>query len=69
MSLCAAKMRVSLYARFLAAAENLVGPYRFGVYDLLVLPASFPYGGMVSYMLFHTTTYYHLLTTTRKIRV
>jgi leukotriene-A4 hydrolase len=33
-------------ARFLAAAENLVGPYRFGVYDLLVLPASFPYGGM-----------------------
>ena len=23
-------------------------PYRFKVYDLLVLPPSFPYGGMVS---------------------
>lgn len=22
-------------------------PYQFGVYDLLVLPPSFPYGGMV----------------------
>jgi hypothetical protein len=25
-----------------------VGPYKFGVYDVLVLPPSFPYGGMVS---------------------
>ncbi|KAJ7677326.1 peptidase family M1-domain-containing protein [Mycena rosella] len=33
-------------ARFLAAEENIVGSYRFGVYDLLVLPPSFPYGGM-----------------------
>ncbi|KAJ7746548.1 peptidase family M1-domain-containing protein [Mycena metata] len=33
-------------ARFLAAEEKIVGPYRFGVYDLLVLPPSFPYGGM-----------------------
>ncbi|KAF8132825.1 peptidase family M1-domain-containing protein [Boletus edulis] len=32
--------------RYLAAAEDLAGPYRFGVYDLLVLPHSFPYGGM-----------------------
>jgi len=32
--------------RFLAAEEDLVGTYRFGVYDLLVLPPSFPYGGM-----------------------
>ncbi|KAH7908136.1 hypothetical protein BJ138DRAFT_1208110 [Hygrophoropsis aurantiaca] len=32
--------------RYLATAESLVGPYRFGVYDLLVLPPSFPYGGM-----------------------
>ncbi|KAF8839796.1 zincin [Paxillus ammoniavirescens] len=32
--------------RFLAAAESLAGPYKFGVYDLLVLPPSFPYGGM-----------------------
>jgi len=33
--------------RFLAAEEKLVGDYRFGTYDLLVLPPSFPYGGMV----------------------
>ncbi|KAJ3751229.1 peptidase family M1-domain-containing protein [Lentinula detonsa] len=33
-------------ARFLASAEEIVVPYRFGVYDLLVLPPSFPYGGM-----------------------
>lgn len=33
--------------RFLAAEEELVGmSYHFGVYDLLVLPPSFPYGGM-----------------------
>lgn len=29
-----------------AAAERLFGPYRWGRYDLLVLPPSFPYGGM-----------------------
>ncbi|KAG1717493.1 hypothetical protein EDB19DRAFT_1814438, partial [Suillus lakei] len=47
-------------ASFLAAAENLAGPYQFGVYDLLVLPPSFPYGGMVSYTLFYTTSiHYH----------
>lgn len=28
------------------AAESLFGPYRWGRYDLLVLPPSFPYGGM-----------------------
>ena len=33
--------------RFLAKEEAIVTPYRFGVYDLLVLPPSFPYGGMV----------------------
>ncbi|KAH9487215.1 Leukotriene A-4 hydrolase [Psilocybe cubensis] len=32
--------------KFLAAEEELVTSYRFGVYDLLVLPPSFPYGGM-----------------------
>ncbi|XP_037962086.2 leukotriene A-4 hydrolase isoform X3 [Plutella xylostella] len=32
--------------RYLAAAERLVGPYVWGQYDLLVLPPSFPYGGM-----------------------
>lgn len=29
-----------------AAAERLFGPYRWGRYDVLVLPPSFPYGGM-----------------------
>jgi len=29
-----------------AAAEKLFGPYRWGRYDLLVLPPSFPFGGM-----------------------
>ena len=29
-----------------AAAEALYGPYRWGRYDLLVLPPSFPFGGM-----------------------
>src|SRR5688572_703945 len=28
------------------AAERLYGPYRWGRYDVLVLPPSFPYGGM-----------------------
>lgn len=32
--------------RMIAAAEKLYGPYRWGRYDLLVLPPSFPYGGM-----------------------
>lgn len=37
-----------LLFRYLAAAEDTLTPYRFSVYDLLVLPPSFPYGGMVS---------------------
>ena len=36
--------------RFLAKEETIVPPYRFGVYDLLVLPPSFPYGGMVRHI-------------------
>ncbi|KAI9437024.1 leukotriene-A4 hydrolase [Lactarius indigo] len=32
--------------RFLAKEEDIIGSYRFGVYDVLVLPPSFPYGGM-----------------------
>jgi leukotriene-A4 hydrolase len=32
--------------KMLGAAEALYGPYRWGRYDLLVLPPSFPYGGM-----------------------
>lgn len=30
----------------MAAAERLYGPYRWGRYDILVLPPSFPFGGM-----------------------
>lgn len=33
--------------RFIKAGEDLFGPYVWGRYDLLVLPPSFPYGGMV----------------------
>jgi aminopeptidase N len=32
--------------RMMDAAEALYGPYRWGRYDLLVLPPSFPFGGM-----------------------
>ena len=32
--------------KMVEAAERLVGPYRWGRYDLLVLPPSFPFGGM-----------------------
>ena len=32
--------------KMMAAAEQLYGPYRWGRYDLLVLPPAFPYGGM-----------------------
>ena len=31
---------------FLSVAEEFCGPYVWGRYDLLVLPPSFPYGGM-----------------------
>ncbi len=33
-------------ARMVTEAEGLYGPYRWGRYDLLVLPPSFPFGGM-----------------------
>jgi aminopeptidase N len=32
--------------KMMAAAEALGGPYRWGRYDVLVLPPSFPFGGM-----------------------
>jgi len=32
--------------KMVEAAEALYGPYRWGRYDMLVLPPSFPYGGM-----------------------
>lgn len=36
-----------MLCRFLAGEEEITIDYRFGVYDLLVLPPAFPYGGMV----------------------
>ena len=32
--------------KMIETAEQMYGPYRWGRYDLLVLPPSFPYGGM-----------------------
>jgi aminopeptidase N len=32
--------------RMVTVAESLLGPYRWGRYDVLVLPPSFPFGGM-----------------------
>ncbi|HEX5961506.1 MAG TPA: M1 family metallopeptidase [Rhodanobacteraceae bacterium] len=32
--------------KMIATTEKLYGPYRWGRYDILVLPPSFPYGGM-----------------------
>lgn len=32
--------------KMIVAAEKLFGPYRWGRYDILVLPPSFPFGGM-----------------------
>ena len=32
--------------RMIAATESLYGPYRWGRYDLLVMPPSFPFGGV-----------------------
>ncbi|MDX9750436.1 MAG: M1 family metallopeptidase [Flavobacteriales bacterium] len=41
--------------RMLLAAESLYGPYRWGRYDVLVLPPSFPFGGMENPMLTFAT--------------
>ncbi|MCQ7044117.1 hypothetical protein MRO49_25475, partial [Escherichia coli] len=32
--------------KMILVTENLYGPYRWERYDMLVLPPSFPYGGM-----------------------
>ena len=42
----AAARELSDTEKMVAAAENLYGPYRWGRYDVLVLPPSFPFGGM-----------------------
>ncbi len=42
----AAAREVGDVERMIDAAQALYGPYRWGRYDMLVLPPSFPYGGM-----------------------
>ncbi len=41
--------------KMIEAAEKLYGPYRWGRYDLIVLPPSFPWGGMENPMLTFAT--------------
>jgi leukotriene-A4 hydrolase len=41
--------------RMITAAEQIYGKYRWGRYDLLVLPPSFPFGGMENPMLTFAT--------------
>jgi leukotriene-A4 hydrolase len=45
-TLDAAAKELSDTEKMVAAAERLYGPYRWGRYDVLVLPPSFPFGGM-----------------------
>lgn len=39
----------------ISATEAMYGPYRWGQYDLLILPPSFPFGGMENPKLSHIT--------------
>lgn len=41
--------------KMVSAAEELYGPYRWGRYDVIVLPPSFPFGGMENPMLTFAT--------------
>ena len=41
-----AKWEFAELGKMVNAAEKLFGPYRWGRYDVIVLPPSFPYGGM-----------------------
>ena len=41
--------------KMVVAAEDLYGPYRWGRYDVIVLPPSFPFGGMENPMLTFAT--------------
>ncbi|MFZ1686548.1 MAG: M1 family metallopeptidase [Flavobacteriales bacterium] len=41
--------------KMVTAAEDLYGPYRWGRYDVIVLPPSFPFGGMENPMLTFAT--------------
>src|SRR5690348_15897300 len=46
VTLDAAARELSDTEKMVAAAEKLYGPYRWGRYDVLILPPSFPFGGM-----------------------
>lgn len=45
-TIAAAAAELADTEKMVAAAERLYGPYRWGRYDMIVLPPSFPYGGM-----------------------
>ena len=45
VTLDAAAAELADTEKMVAAAEKLYGPYRWGRYDVLILPPSFPYGG------------------------
>ncbi len=45
-TLVAAAQETADTEKMVAAAEALYGPYRWGRYDMIVLPPAFPYGGM-----------------------
>lgn len=54
----AAAEEVADTERMVVAAEKLYGPYRWGRYDMIVLPPAFPYGGMENpVMTFLTPTF------------
>ncbi len=54
-TLKAAAFELADTEKMVEAAENLYGAYRWGRYDLLVLPPSFPFGGMENPMLTFAT--------------
>jgi leukotriene A-4 hydrolase/aminopeptidase len=45
-TLALAASELSDTEKMVAATERVYGPYRWGRYDILILPPSFPYGGM-----------------------
>ena len=51
----AAAAEFDVLEQMIAIGEDLYGPYRWGRYDLLVLPPSFPFGGMENPRLSYVT--------------
>src|SRR6185369_6232142 len=45
-TLALAARELSDTEKMVTATESIYGPYRWGRYDILILPPSFPYGGM-----------------------